>query len=240
MTTATRSGRRTYKTVAVAPAADRPAFVVMLDDKPLRTPLGTTIAVPSRPLADAIAAEWGQQAAMLDLERCPLTRIAGTALDLIPRQREQVVAELAAYGETELVCHRAERPPDLVARQKTLWQPLVDWIMTRFDAHLAVTAGILPHAQPRAALAALERAIEGNDHWRLAALALAVHAAGSLVIGLALCDGRLDAEGAFDAAELDATFQIESWGEDAEATVRRATVRGDLGAAAKFVGLLDA
>src|SRR5262249_45073311 len=156
-----------------------------------------------------------------------LTRLAGTVLDLMPRQRVQVVAELAAYAETEMVCHRAERPPALVTRQEVIWQPLTDWVMQRFDARLVATAGVLPHAQPGVALAALGRAVEAADDWGLAALALAVHASASLVIGLALAEGRLDSHTAFDAAELDATFQIEAWGEDAEAARRRAAVRAD-------------
>ncbi len=233
---ATGARRRTYRDVAVAP--DSAQFVVRLDDRPLRTPLGTVIGVPTRPLAEAIADEWRRQPATLDLEACPLTRIAGTALDLMPRQRTTVVAELAGYGETELVCHRAERPSALVVRQQAVWQPLTDWIMARYDAHLVVAAGIVPRAQAPAALAALARAVAAYDDWRLAALAVAVHAAGSLVIGLAIIEGRLDAAAAFDAAELDATFQIEAWGEDSEATRRRATVRADLDAAARFVGLL--
>lgn len=236
MNTTAGARRRSYRSVSVAPQGS--GFAVMLDDKPLRTPQGSVVAVPARALADAIAAEWEGQGDKLDLNRCPLTRIAGTALDLMPRQRDAVVAELAAYGETELVCHRAERPPALVGRQDAVWSPLVDWIRARFDAQIAVTTGVLPQAQSAATLAALARAVGGNDDWGLAALAVAVHAAGSLVIGLALREGRLDAAAAFDAAELDATFQIETWGEDSEAARRRAAVRADLESAARFVALL--
>ena len=236
MSTTLGKRRRTYESASVRPVGS--GFGVYLDDKPLRTPLGTAITVPTVALAEAVAEEWRQQGTTLALDRCPLTRIAGTALDLITRQRAQVVAELAEYGETELVCHRAERPPALVARQHAVWQPLVDWTLQHFDAPLAVTPGVLPRGQSPAALSALEGAIAVEDDWRLAALAVAVRAAGSLVIGLALGEGRLDSVGAFDAAELDATFQIEAWGEDAEAARRRAGVRADLESAARFLDLL--
>ena len=89
-----------------------------------------------------------------------------------------------------------------------------------------------------ASLATLTRALERLDDFRLAALSLATTASGSLVIGLALIDGHIDAAAAFDAAELDATYQIEEWGEDAEATARRAEVREDLETAARVIGLL--
>src|SRR5438132_818207 len=61
---------------------------------------------------------------------------------------------------------------------------------------------------------------------------------GSLVIALAVLEGELDAEGAFGASQLDESFQIEQWGEDYEAAERRAALKADIGAAARFVALL--
>jgi chaperone required for assembly of F1-ATPase len=59
-----------------------------------------------------------------------------------------------------------------------------------------------------------------------------------LVIALALLEGRLDAEGAFEVSQIDETFQIEAWGEDAEAARRRAALAADIAAAARFLDLL--
>jgi len=235
----TRSDQKTgrpYKDVTVA-AADG-GFCVRLDDRPLKTPAGPPMVVPSRILAEGIAAEWREQGARPDMDRLPLTRIAATALDRIPPKRKEIVAELIAYAETELVCHRVEDPPALVQRQTETWQPLLDWLTSRYDAALTVTRNVLPCAQSPTSLAALERAIDSLDAFRLAGLSVAVSAAGSLVVGLALADGRIDAAAAFDAAELEATFQIEQWGEDMVATKRRAGVRADLEAAARFLDLL--
>ena len=69
---------------------------------------------------------------------------------------------------------------------------------------------------------------------------MATAACGSLVIGLALIDGQLDAEGAFAASQLDESFQIEAWGEDAEQTERRRALAADIQAAARFISLLRA
>ena len=227
--------RRTYKEVDVA-ALDK-GFEITLDGKALKTPAGTPIVVPTRALAEAIAAEWVKQGDPLQFDAVPLTRIASAALERVSARRAALHRELAAYGETELVCHRADRPPDLVARQHAAWQPLVDWLAHRFDAPLATTQGVIARPQPPASLSALARAIEGYDDWRLAALSVAVGAAGSLAIGLALIEGRLDPAQAFEAAELDATYQTESWGDDPEASRRRAEVRADLEVAARFVAL---
>ncbi len=227
--------RRTYKAVDVA-ASDK-GFGIALDGKALKTPAGKPIVVPTRALAEAIAAEWGKQGDRMRFDAVPLTRVACAGLDRVAARRAELRRELVAYGETELVCHRADRPPDLVARQHAAWQPLVDWLAHRFDAPLATTQGVIARPQPPASLSALARAVEGYDDWRLAALAVAVGAAGSLAIGLALIEGRLDPTRAFEAAELDTIYQIEAWGDDPETARRRAEIRADLEIAARFVAL---
>lgn len=230
--------RRPYETVAVGPAGA--GFQVLLDARPLRSPAGTILVAPGRALAEAVAEEWRAQPARLDISRAPLTRILGTALDRIPPNRAGVDAELAAYAETELVCHRATHPPELAQRQADLWQPLLDWFARDLDAPLVVTTGVRAVPQPRASLDAVRRALAALDHFRMAGLSIAVDAAGSLVIGMALAAGRLDPAQAFDAAELDASFQIERWGEDQETAQRRARLRADLETADRWLRLLGA
>jgi len=58
------------------------------------------------------------------------------------------------------------------------------------------------------------------------------------VLGLALLEGRIDAEEAFTASQLDESFQIEAWGEDSEQTERRRALTADISTAARFISLL--
>ncbi len=102
-----------------------------------------------------------------------------------------------------------------------------------------VTAGVVSIEQPPEALAALRQALATRDVFELTALGAAASAAGSLVIALALAAGRIDAAAAFDAAQLDESYQIERWGEDPEVGRRRAAIKADLEAAARFLALLD-
>jgi chaperone required for assembly of F1-ATPase len=224
--------KRFYKTVAVAPAES--GFAVMLDGRPVRTPARKPLAVASRALAEAIAAEWDAQSERVEPATMPLTRLASTALDLVAARRPDIVGEVAGYAGTDLLCYRAEAPADLVARQQAAWQPLLDWAAKRHSAALAVTSGILPKPQPPEATAALRHAVEAQDDLALVALHAATAATGSLIVALALLDGRIDAAEAFDIAQLDETYQIERWGEDAEATRRRKALRDDLAQVAAF------
>lgn len=224
--------KRVYTEVAVEPAED--GFAIMLDGRPVRTPGRRMLAVPSRALAEAIAAEWRAQGDRVEPRSMPLTRLASTALDLVGQRRPAIVDEIAAYAGTDLVCYRADAPAELAARQHAAWQPLLDWAAARYGAALVVTQGVVPRPQPPEALAALRRAVEAYDDMALVALHAATAAAGSLIVALALLDGRIDAAEAFAASQLDETFQIKKWGEDAEAARRRAALRDDLAQAAEF------
>ena len=228
--------KRFYQDAGVTETPD--GFGIALDGKPVSTPAKRPLTLPTLALAEAIAAEWRAQGETVDPNRLPLTRVASIALDLVAPRREAVVAELAKYAGTDLVCYRAEHPSELAERQYAAWQPLVDWVSLRFDAPLTVTAGILPVAQPTASLKALETAIASYDTHRLAALHLATAACGSLVVALALIEGRIDAEAAVASAELDESYEIERWGEDVEQARRRAGLKEDIALAARFVSLL--
>ena len=228
--------KRFYQDAAVVEAGN--GFSVSLDGKPVRTPAKQPLLVPSRALAEAVAEEWRAQGDTVDPRNLPLTRLCSIAIDLVGPRREAVVAEIAKYAGTDLVCYRAEEPAELTARQHATWQPLIDWAALRFDAPLAVTAGVLPVAQAEETLRAFERAIAAYDTPRLAALHLATAACGSLVVALALVEGRIDAEAAFAASELDESFEIERWGEDSEQTRRRTALKADIALARRLVELL--
>jgi chaperone required for assembly of F1-ATPase len=228
--------KRFYKSAGVTEAPE--GFGVALDGKPVRTPAKQPLVVPTQALAEAIAEEWLAQGETVDPRRLPLTRLASIALDLVAPRRAAVVAEVVNYGGTDLVCYRAEQPPELAERQHAIWQPLIDWATLRFDAPLAVTSSILPVAQSAGTIKAFEAAASAYDTHRLAALHLATAACGSLVVALALVERHLDAEAAFGAAELDESYEIERWGEDAEQARRRAGLKDDIALAARFVSLL--
>lgn len=227
--------RRFYAEAAVAGQGD--AWRVTLDDKPAHSPGGRTLVVPTRRLAAAVAAEWSAQPDPIDPASMRLTRLANTAMDRVAPRPAEALDELARYGAADLLCFRADRPPDLAARQTAGWQPLVNWAARRFGARLTVTTGLRPPAQPPAALAALRHAAAEFDAFSLTGLHAATAACGSLVIGLALAYGRIEAGDAWALSQLDELYQAERWGADAEAEERRRALRADIAAAGRFIRL---
>ena len=215
-------------------------YGIALDGKPVRTPAGKPLAVPGAALADALAEEWSAQGEEIDRETMPLTRLACTALDLVPERRADIVSEVAAYAETDLVCYRTDKPPALARRQTAAWQPLVAWAGERYGAHLAVTTSITPLAQTPEALEALRAAVAASDDFMLAGLSFTTRSFGSVVIALALREARLDAEAAADASLIDERYQLERWGEDAQLADRCALVVRDAADAERLFRLLAA
>jgi chaperone required for assembly of F1-ATPase len=211
---------------------------VALDGRLVKTPGKRDLIVPSPALAAEIAAEWEAQQAEIRRETMPLTRLAGATIDRDTARHGAVVQQVADYAGTDLVCYRATHPPALVTRQQEVWQPLLDWAAGRYKAPLTVTSGVIPSSQPPASLAAFIAAVAAYDEFALTALHAATAACGSLVIALALLEGRLDAAEAFAASHLDESYQIEAWGEDEEQAERRASLSAEIAAAARLVLLV--
>jgi chaperone required for assembly of F1-ATPase len=230
--------KRFYKETAVD--TGNGGFRVLLDGRPMRTPARSVLVVPTEPLAGSIAGEWRDvpENAEINVLHLPLTRLAATGLDRVTNQRAQVIDDTAKYGASDLLCYRATDPVSLVDRQADAWQPLLDWARERYGAELAVANGMSFVTQPHGALAKLRGAVTAHSDLALSALYNLTHVAGSLVIALAISEGRLSAAEAFEAAQLDELYQIEKWGEDPIATKRHNGIRHDLDAGARFLALL--
>lgn len=228
--------RRFYKAAGTDAVAG--GFSVTLDGRPIRTPAGAPFVVPTGALAAAVAGEWDGQSEAIRPATMPLMQLSCTAIDRVGGERAHIVDTLARYGETDLTCYRAPDPDSLVVRQAAAWQPLVDWIADVHGVRLEITAGLAAVAQPAESLVRLRAAIDAHGDFPLAALSSATAAAGSVVIGLALVQGRIAAAQAFEAAQVDETHQMETWGGDPELEARRAGLLAELEAVARFRDLL--
>jgi len=211
--------------------------VVRLDDKPVRTPGRAPLALPNAALAEAVAEEWRAVGETIDPRAMPLTGLANAAIDRVAPDPAAFAASLAAYGESDLLYYRAEDPPELVARQATAWDPLLDWARARYDVHFETVAGVMHKPQLRATLERLGEALAARDPFALVALQPIVTITGSLIGALALAEGAIDAEGLWRAAQIDEDWQAELWGEDPLATQARDARRRDYDAAVTFLAL---
>jgi chaperone required for assembly of F1-ATPase len=214
-------------------------FSIVLDGKRVRTPGRALLIVPSPLLAEAMADEWNGQSVKVDPRSMPMTGLANAAIDRIAPDKPAFARGLAVYGESDLLCYRADGPAPLVARQASLWDPILDWASRRYDVAFETVSGIIHRRQPEATIGRLGQAIHARSSFELAGLSPLVTVSGSLLIGLALSEGAIGLDEAWDAATLDENWQIEQWGEDDEAAKALASRRADFEAGARFLALLQ-
>ena len=212
---------------------------ILLDGKPVKTPLKNALVLPNRALAEAVAAEWVAQVKVIDPELMPITKLANTALDRATSEREHVLGEIVEYAGSDLVCYWTDRPPELVRLQRKHWRPVLDWANTTLPAQFRNAISITHIAQDEASLAAVRRRAETLDHWQLTSVYILMTLLGSSLLALQLQAGA-DPDAAWAAAHVDEDYQISNWGEDDEAVLRRKGRRRVFDGLVQFFELLRA
>lgn len=228
--------KRFYKAVTLAEVPG--GYGIALDGRPLRTPARAPLVLPRRALAEAIAAEWQAQVGDIVPATMVLARLANTAIDRVAGREQAVADDILAYAGADLLCYRAEAPDRLAARQAAAWDPPLSWAAQALGSHFVCVAGIVHHPQPQGALAALGRELERQGPFRLAALHTVTTLTASAILALALRQGAISPDDAWTAAHVDEDWQIEQWGEDAEAAARRAARRHEFDCAVRLLELL--
>ncbi|WP_095091654.1 ATP12 family chaperone protein [Mesorhizobium sophorae] len=228
--------KRFYKIVAVAPVED--GFAVHLDGKPVRTPGKALLALPTEAAAALVADEFAAQSETINPVTMPVMRLVNTAIDGVASDPQAVLEDILRFASSDLLFYRADAPQGLVERQNEHWDPVLDWVRRSLGARFNLAEGIIHVEQPRETIAVLgSHLAQRAEPLRLAAIHVMTSLTGSALLALAVDFGELDAEAAWAAGHVDEDWQIEHWGQDAEAVARRSARKRDMMAAA---GLLEA
>lgn len=227
------TGRKRFYRSAAAVERGAREFEVQLDGRSVKTP-ARPLALPTRALADAVAAEWNAQADVIAPETLPLTRLANSAIDGVEGREGETAQDILKYAGSDLVCYRAASPAALVAGQARAWDPILAWALKAHGARFAIGTGVQHVEQPAASLEAVGRALAKFDAFKLAALHAMTTLTGSALIALAHAEGFLDADAAWTAAHVDEAWQAAHWGEDFEAAARQKRRFSEFLAASRF------
>jgi chaperone required for assembly of F1-ATPase len=214
-------------------------FAVTLDGKPIRTPSGRIVAVPSRAIAEAMAGEWEAQKETIDPLTMPLTRLANSVVEAVTDRVQLVRDDIEKYLQSDLVFYRAGHPEGLVQREAAHWDPVLSWARDVLGAHFILAEGIMHVSQPETAVAAARAALP-EDAWSVAALHVVTTLTGSALLALALHQGARNADQVWAAAHVDEDFNAEQWGADEEVVARKAARKADFEAAAAILRALKA
>ncbi len=222
--------KRFYKTAEHAETEG--GFVIHLDGRPVKTPGKALLTLPTEAIAKAVAAEWAAQEKQINPGAMPLTRISNSSIDAVAKEYNQVADELARYAGTDALCYRADEPEGLVDRQTATWDPVLKWAEDLLGERFVLIAGLIHQEQPEPLLKAYRSRLDRLSPLQLSALHTATTLAGSAVLALAVFEGHLAPDVAWQAAHIEEDWNIERWGQDEEAAQVRAYKRQEFEAAA--------
>ena len=229
--------KRFYEQVSVG--GEPPLLPVLLDGRPIKTPMRAQLAVPVMALAEALAQEWDDQAEEIDPATMPLTRLCNTAIDRVSANPQLIIDEMTEFAGSDLLCYRADTPESLVGRQQAMWDPLLEFADETLGARFVTVSGLMHQAQPDTALAAISSYLGAQDAFALTAIHNITTLTGSCLIAVAVHHGRLSGLEAWSAAHVDEDWQIDQWGTDDEGTARRAGNKREFDAALKLLTVLN-
>jgi ATP synthase F1 complex assembly factor 2 len=202
---------KTFLSPSFSSSSWMPWYGVTLDGRLLKTPLGTTLSVPSLPLALAIASEWDDQETSIKPAQMPLMTLVCTTLDqlTIPGVRERTIDELMRYLRNDTTCYWVDATEDrvLYRKQQKHWEDLHNWVdcqrrglgvkpakaigageglvMSRMRASKKFSG--LPHSDEL-----IENAkafLDTCDSWSLVAMQTVTMEAKSFLVGMAIVRG---------------------------------------------------
>ena len=212
---------------------------IALDGRSVKTPMKAKLILPSRALADAIAAEWNAQEEFINPAAMPLTKLANTAIDRAGAERKFVAGQVVEFSGSDMVCYRADAPSNLVALQSAAWDPVVEWASANLGAEFELVSGVMHSAQSAETIAAVETYVASLSNFELTGAHNLTTLTGSALLGLMLTSKAISAEAGWAAAHVEEDFQIATWGQDDEASARRAFRRIDFDGSLQFLNLLS-
>jgi len=212
-------------------------FGIALDGRPVKTPAKVALVVPTQEMAAAIAVEWDAQSGEIDPGTMPVTRGANAAIDKVATQKDEVVALLAAYGDSDLLCYRAAGPEGLIDAQKAAWDPLLDWADGQFGVRLLTGEGVMHVPQDAEGQARLTAELTPMTPFQLAAAHDLISISGSLIIALAVVNDHVTPEDGWQISRVDEEWQFSQWGEDEDARMQEKVKKTAFLDAARFFRL---
>ncbi|MES2729174.1 MAG: ATP12 family protein [Pseudomonadota bacterium] len=196
--------KRFYADVTITHAPEAPGFHILLDGKPIRTPLRHVLQPLRATLADAIAAEWQAQDTKILPDTMPMTQMQTMLQDRCATERDVWQTEILAFLETDLLCYLTDDMPEIAANQANIWTPLRTWFADWLNiAPLVVTTGLGVDALPVPTITKLQVQLSASTPEILMVWRYVAGLTGSCVLGAALAHGVRDANAVFAAAQLE-------------------------------------
>lgn len=148
--------------------------------------------------------------------------------------KAEIINRLLQFARADTLLFWSSNP-ELSARQKEKWLPVLEWARKRFGADFETTEGLETPAKNEKETGKLKSFMEKLNDDKLTALYLAAVNMRSVNLGAALVEGKISADEAFEAAFLEELWQAEKWGKVPEAEDKRQKIKQELEEISLFI-----
>merc|ERR1719192_2163146 len=115
-----------------------------LDDRKLKTPMGSAFQISSEPLAQAVANEWLSQKDVINLSQMHINGLCNTSIDNPGNaDKQKLTNSILSFLETDTVLYYGEEPPELLKTQMEKWSPIILWFRERFGVQVEPTTDVM-------------------------------------------------------------------------------------------------
>lgn len=230
--------KRFYKLVSFK--EERDGYTLLLDGKPVKTKSGKILVAPSEAIANEAVQEWVNQEDTIDPDTMPITQILNTKIDRVSAERDDMTCAILKYLDTDLLCYLTDQPKELAELQNKNWAQWRDWAENKFGHIIETTTDLKALSQPAELHQAIEKYVHDLDDNRFTILQIIVPLSGSLILGLAMVDGAVNAPEVFKACFVEEDFKdllhdAEKYGTDPYTDKKRHSALRDLKASAIYL-----
>ena len=213
------STRRFYNSVDVfhrigsVDAPGETGWAISLSGREVHTAKGFPLVLPTRRLALAVALEWQSQRERIVYSTMPLLNIAIVAIDRVRPDKDAFLDKFTPSIVVDSSCVRASGPPALKKLQAKHFDPLIRHLAAQHGIAMEPTEELMaPSIASEVAQARLSALLRSLDDFTIAALDAVTSLAKSVVVALAVLDGRLPLAAAFEACRVEENYQMRTYG----------------------------
>ena len=135
-------------------------------------------------------------------------------------ERLKETQEQIAFAAADTVCFFAPFPEDLRKMQQREWKPVVDWVNAN-GCDFKISEGLDVQSLSERTKKFLEKTLNALSDEAFWAFCAVSGGCRSVILALAVLDGFMTAERAFDLSILEEKFQNNVWSEDQDALSAR-------------------
>ena len=187
-------------------------YIIMLDGTPIKTPLRNDLVIENRLIAQKVHEEWLNVEREINFTHMPYTKVCFISLDRSEEESFNLRNKLLDFGMSDLLCYRAEIGSDLAKLQSKGWDPLLEWIQIQLKITFKISHSIMPVEQSSELKTSLSKLMLPIPPISLTAMDDLVTLSGSLIIGLAILNGKLSPERGWKIIRIDEDWQRDIWG----------------------------